>query len=243
MCGRFARGYTWKEVQDWLRLASPADSAQLALSYNVAPMQESPIIRVGEGGQREIAIARWGLVPAWADDSSIGNRLINARGDSVASKPAFRSAFKKRRCLVPISGFYEWQKLPDSKAKQPWYISPARGTIMCLAGLWEKWDKGERPLDTFTIITTDANDFIAALHDRMPVVICAEDFDRWLDPGTASDVLQSLLKPAPEDMLAAHKVDSSINNPRAARNWSHPPRRIDDSAAHIRESPDEGRLW
>jgi len=214
MCGRFARGYTWKEVQDWLRLASPIDLEQLAFSYNVAPTQHSPIIRISETGQREIAIARWGLIPFWADDPSIGSRMINARGDSVASKPAFRSAFKERRCLVPVSGFYEWQRIDGSKTKQPWYIYPAAGKIMCLAGLWERWDKSEQPLETFTIITTEANEFIAPLHDRMPVVICAEDFDRWLDPQTRLEELQSLLAPAPHDMLAAHKVGTRVNSPK-----------------------------
>lgn len=201
-------------MQDWLRLASPIDVEQLAFSYNVAPTQNSPIIRNNEHGRTEVAIARWGLIPFWADDPSIGNRMINARGDSVASKPAFRSAFKKRRCLVPVSGFYEWQTIAGSKVKQPWYIYPAVGKIMCLAGLWERWEKGEEPLDTFTIITTDANDFIAPLHDRMPVVICAEDFDRWLNPATPAEILQTLLAPAPHDMLAAHKVSTRVNSPK-----------------------------
>ena len=201
-------------MQDWLRLAAPIDLEQQTFSFNVAPTQFSPIIRTTEEGRTEIASARWGLVPSWADDPSIGSRMINARGDSVASKPAFRSAFKKRRCLVPISGFYEWQKIAGSKVKQPWYIYPAVGRILCLAGLWERWEKGERPLDTFTIITTQANSFIEPLHDRMPVVICADDFDRWLNPNTPLERLQSLLVPAPHDMLAAHKVSTRVNSPK-----------------------------
>jgi putative SOS response-associated peptidase YedK len=214
MCGRFARGYTWKEVQEWLRLASATDVDQLAFSYNVAPTQNSPVIRVNEDGRKEISMARWGLIPFWAEDPSIGNRMINARADAVASKPAFRNAFKERRCLVPISGFYEWQKISGSKVKQPWYIYPAVGKIMCLAGLWERWDKGDKPLDTFTIITTEANAFIEPLHDRMPVVICAVDVDRWMNPNTPVEKLQSLLVPAPHDMLAAHKVSTRVNSPK-----------------------------
>ena len=214
MCGRFARGYTWKEVQDWLRLASPIDLEQLAFSFNVAPTQNSPIIRTNEVGRTEIAIARWGLIPSWADDASIGNRMINARGDSVAVKPAFRSAFKHRRCLVPVSGFYEWQSIAGSKVKQPWYIYPVSGNIMCLAGIWERWEKAGKPLDSFTIITTEANSFIEPLHDRMPVVICAEDFERWLSPNTPVEKLQSLLAPAPHDLLAAHKVSTRVNSPK-----------------------------
>lgn len=212
MCGRFTREYTWKEVHTFLSVLQSSTGEQLPLSYNVAPTQDSVIARLDDQGQCEIAIARWGLIPHWADDPAIGNRLINARAESLASKPAFRSAFARRRCLVPISGFYEWQKIAGRK--QPWYIHPSRGSIMCLAGLWERWDKGGEPIDTFTIITTNASDNIKDLHDRMPVILSPDEFDAWLNPKAAPEQLNELLDPAPASMLDAYRVSTRVNSPK-----------------------------
>ncbi len=212
MCGRFTREYTWKEVHAFLSVLQSTTGEQLPLSYNVAPTQDSAIARLDEKGQREIVIARWGLIPHWADDPAIGNRMINARSETLASKPAFRSAYSKRRCLVPISGFYEWQKVAGRK--QPWYIHPNRSSIICLAGLWERWDKGGEPIDSFTIITTNASDNIRNLHDRMPVILSPDEFDAWLNPKATPDQLDQLLDPAPLTMLAAHPVSTRVNSPK-----------------------------
>lgn len=212
MCGRFTREYTWKEVHAFLSVLQSSTGAPLPLSYNVAPMQDSAIARLDDKGQREIVIARWGLIPRWADDPSIGNRLINARAETLGGKPSFRTAYARRRCLVPISGFYEWQKIAGGK--QPWYIHPSQSSIICLAGLWERWDKGEKPIDSFTIITTSANDNISKLHGRMPVVLSPDQFDAWLNPQATADDLDSLLAPAPEALLAAHPVSPRVNSPR-----------------------------
>lgn len=217
MCGRYTRRYTRKEVQRFLAFRFPGqvEAPPLEPSYNVAPTQLSPIARRSpETGGVEIAMARWGLIPSWADDPKIGNRLINARADGVADKPAFRSAFRTRRCLVPISGFYEWQAVKGSKAKQPWYIHRADDEITCVAGLWERWDKGDEPVDSFAIVTTDANELVRPIHDRMPVVLEPEDFDTWLDPNTPPEALRALLRPAADGVLTAHRVSTRVNTPK-----------------------------
>lgn len=212
MCGRFTREYTWKEVHAFLSVLQSSAGEQLPLSYNVAPTQDSAIARLDAKGQREIVIARWGLIPHWADDPSIGNRMINARAETLGSKPSFRTAYARRRCLVPISGFYEWQKVGGRK--QPWYIHPSKSSIICLAGLWEHWGKGDEPIDSFTIITTSANEAISALHERMPVILSPPQFDAWLNPQATTDDLDALLAPAPNALLDAHPVSPRVNSPR-----------------------------
>ena len=212
MCGRFTREYTWKEVHAFLSVLQSSTAEQLPRSYNVAPTQDSAIARLDKNGQREIVIARWGLIPHWADEASIGNRLINARAETLGSKPSFRTAYARHRCLVPISGFYEWQK--SAGGKQPWYIHPIRSSIIGLAGLWEHWDKGDKPIDSFTIITTSASEMIRKLHDRMPVILAPEQFDAWLNPQATPDDLDPLLAPAPGAALDAHPVSPRVNSPR-----------------------------
>ena len=158
---------------------------------------------------------RWGLIPWWAKDESGAGRMINARAEGVATKPAFREAFKQRRCLVPVSGFYEWQKTGDSKRKQPWYIGMRSGDPFCMAGLWERWrspDRGE--VHTFTVITAQPNDLMRPLHDRMPVIVPPSDFDRWLNHGERLDALASMLTPFPAGEMEAHPVSSRVNSPR-----------------------------
>ncbi len=230
MCGRFTREYTWKEVHAFLSVLESSTGEPLPLSYNVAPTQDSAIARLDENGQREIVIARWGLIPHWADDPSIGNRMINARGETLGSKPSFRAAYARRRCLVPISGFYEWQKIAGGK--QPWYIHPSRSSIICLAGLWEHWDKGDRPIESFTIITTSANEAIRKLHDRMPVILAPEQFDVWLNPQAMPEDLDPLLAPAPNDALDAHPVSPRVNSPRACDPSLIEPMQGEESGLH-----------
>lgn len=224
MCGRYAF-FTPIDAVTRLFGVTEVHAHELAPRYNIAPTQEVPIVRLsafldeaageaaGHARARELALARWGLVPFWAKDPSIGNRMINARGETVAQKPAFRAAFSKRRCLVPADGFFEWQK--TDAGKQPWYIHAVGGEPLALAGLWELWNPpdGGAPLASCAIITTRANEFMRPLHDRMPVVLDAEARDAWLSGDTSPDQLQALLAPAAEDALEAWPVSRRVNSP------------------------------
>ncbi len=158
-------------------------------------------------------MVRWGLVPSWAKDEKIGARMINARSETAAEKPSFRSAVKARRCLVPASGFYEWVKGPDGK--QPHFIHFADARVFAFAGLWERWSKGESgPLDTFTILTTTPNDLIAGLHDRMPVILPPDNYAEWLEPRPlASDRFQELVMAHPAEGMEAYPVTTRVNRP------------------------------
>lgn len=220
MCGRYAF-YTPIEAVTRLFAVNEVHATDIAPRYNIAPTQEVPIVRSspfhGEGADhaplRELALARWGLVPFWAKELAVGNRMINARAETVADKPAFRAAFRKRRCLVPADGFFEWQRTGDGK--QPWYIHAASGEPLALAGLWELWDGGGEapPVASCTIITTRANEFMRPLHDRMPVVLDADARDAWLDPAAAASALQALLEPPGEALLEAWPVSRRVNSP------------------------------
>ena len=188
---------------------------ELSPRYNVAPSQNIPIVR-DEGEKRRFALARWGLIPHWAKDIKIGYSTINARAETVASKPAFRNAFRHRRCLIPADGFYEWQVIPGSKTKQPWFIVLKDREPMAFAGLWERWRSPEgEELESCSIIVTDANEIMRPIHDRMPVILAPCDWDAWLEPD-AKDVggLQGLLKSYPAEGMAAWPVSTKINSPR-----------------------------
>lgn len=219
MCGRYAF-YTPIEAVTRLFGVSEAHTGELQPRYNIAPTQEVPIVRLSPffeapppAAPRELALARWGLVPFWAKDLKIGNRMINARGETVATKPAFRAAFRNRRCLLPADGFFEWRS--TAAGKQPWYIHAAGGELLAFAGLWELWNppEGGAPVASCTIITTGANRFMRELHDRMPVILDAAGRDAWLDPATPPGALQSLLAPPPEDALEAWPVSRRVNSP------------------------------
>ncbi len=212
MCGRFTlRTPAYKLAEAF----GVEVRANLAARYNIAPSQDVAVLRTGPDNQRELAILRWGLVPGWAKDPAMGNRMINARAETVAEKPAFRAAFRQRRCLIPADGFYEWQKAPDG-SKQPYLIARPDGEPFVMAGLWERWaPAGEEPLETCTIITTEANDTLAPIHHRMPVIVTTVDHDAWLDPAPPSaEALTNLLRPAPDDDLAPLAVDRHVNNAR-----------------------------
>lgn len=213
MCGRFTYTFTWKQLHRLMELTDWPE-VELAPRFNVAPSQAAPVIRQREDGTRTGSMLRWGLIPSWADDAAIGNRLINARGETVAEKPAFRSAFAKRRCIVPISGFYEWKKIEGEKRKQPYWIGRKDREPIALAGLWERWSKGEEPIDSFTLITTEPNALMATLHDRMPVILDPGAFARWLDPAqTDVGALQSLIRPAPDEAFEVYPVSTQVNSP------------------------------
>ncbi len=214
MCGRYTYLFTWKQLHRLMRL-SDVPPEDLTPRYNVAPTQLVPAVRQDASGGRHGVILRWGLIPSWATDPSIGGRMINARGESVAEKPAFRTALSRRRCLVPVSGFYEWQVIPGQKAKQPWWIGRTDREPFAIAGLWERWTKGPEPLETFTLITTTPNDLMAPLHDRMLVIVAPQDYDLWLDPAiTDSAAVTPLLRPAPVDGLEAYPISTRVNSPR-----------------------------
>jgi putative SOS response-associated peptidase YedK len=178
--------------------------------FNVAPTQDVLTVRLDQAGRREVARLRWGLVPSWAQDLKIGNRLLNARAETVADKPSFRSAFKAgRRCLIVADGFYEWKA--EGKIKQPFHIRRPSGELFAFAGLWEKWDGADKPVESCTILTTGANARLAGLHDRMPVILTTPaEFEQWM---TAADV-KPLLRPLPDDALDYGPANPFVNNPR-----------------------------
>jgi putative SOS response-associated peptidase YedK len=166
-----------------------------------------------EQGERLLEMRRWGLVPGWARDPRVGNRMINARSETVAERPAFRTAFRVRRCLVPADGFYEWAGGPGPR--QPYYIALADGSPFAIAGLWEQWSReGNDVIESCTLLTTRANERVAAVHDRMPVILEAEDYERWLDPALRDpDRLRDMLRPLPAERLALHAVSRRVNDP------------------------------
>ena len=210
MCGRFALIVDASVLADVFDVDPPRD---LQPRFNIAPTQNTPVVRAGDDG-REISMRRWGLVPSWAKDIKMGARMINARGETVAEKPSFRSAVKTRRCLVPASGFYEWVKTSDGK--QPHFIHFADGRTFAFGGLWERWSKSEdHPVETFTIITTSPNPLIADLHDRMPVILDPSSWEKWLEPEPlAPDDLESLLEPHSAEGMETYPVSRHVNSPR-----------------------------
>ncbi len=191
------------------------DAPPLAPRFNIAPTQPVAAVRlVPESGQRQLAFLKWGLVPAWAKDRTIGNRLINARAESVAEKPAFRAAFRRRRCLVVADGFYEWQR--SGARKQPYFIRLRDDRPFAIAGLWESWEgPAHSALETCTLITTGPNELMEPIHNRMPVILARDDYDRWLDPAIQEpDALCPLLRPYPTSAMLALPVSPHVNNPR-----------------------------
>jgi putative SOS response-associated peptidase YedK len=208
MCGRFAFYSPREAVLAVFGVEFPQDFAP---RYNIAPTQDVAAIRCDAHGARQPAMLRWGLIPSWARDPAIGNRMINARGETLAEKPAFRSAFRRRRCLVLASGFYEWRG--TDRGKQPYYIAAADGRPIAFAGLWERWEKGERPVETCTIVTTGANRVLRELHDRMPVILAPEAAIEWLAQDAPAERLAGLLQPAADELLAARPVSRAVNSP------------------------------
>lgn len=228
MCGRFTQRLSWAELHELMDLIGAPGNLQPR--YNVAPGQEVAVVRAAEPGRRSggrLSMLRWGLIPAWAKDPAIGNRLINARSETVAEKPAFRAAYRRRRCLVPADGFYEWQRIPPRTAirgsgtRQPWLFGLRDGSSFAFAGLWERWSAPEgpapagslfgpepgKPVETFTILTTAANETVAPVHGRMPVILPSDAWGPWL----AGEDMP--LGPYPADEMHAHPVSTLVNKP------------------------------
>ncbi len=217
MCGRFARKSTQEILAEWFDL-DLEEMPWFAPSYNVAPQSTQPVVRLNpDTGSREMALLRWGLVPFWSRDSKIAYSTINARAEEAASKPAYREALKRRRCLIPADAFYEWQRL-DLKTKQPFAFALVSGAPYAFAGLWESWRPKEPadtpPLETFTILTTDSNELMEPVHNRMPVILEPKDYDRWLDPGDPARPPIDLLRPYPAERMRAWPVDDRVGNVR-----------------------------
>jgi len=201
--------------------------------FNIAPSQPVAVVRVGNGAAawgREIVWMRWGLVPSWAKDPEIGNRLINARSETAPQKPAFRAAFRRRRCLIAADGFYEWQG--KRRPKQPFFIRRTDDRPFAFAGLWESWEGADHSgLQTCTILTTEPNELIRPIHNRMPVIVSAEHYDRWLDPAQEkTEGLMELLRPYPPGELELYPVALHVNSP------------TNDDPRCIEPLPDDGRL-
>ncbi len=216
MCGRFTLALSPEELAQLMALDAALD-LELGLHprFNIAPGQDIvAAVQETPDGPREARAFRWGLVPSWAEDPAIGNRLINARAETAPAKPSFRDAYRRRRCLVPADGFYEWQR--HGGRKQPWLFRVIDEPGFCMAGLWETWSPpGVEPLHTCTLLTTAANALLRPVHERMPVILNRDDYERWLtaQPDAAAG-LRDLLRPFPAEAMTAWPVSPQVNNPR-----------------------------
>ena len=211
MCGRFT--LTDPDADLAVQFSLP-EIPEMPPRYNIAPTQPVAAVRVSpESAQREMAFLRWGLIPFWAQDLKIGARMINARSETAAEKPAFRAAFRRRRCLVVADGFYEWQK--QNGTKQPFYIHLRDAHPFALAGLWEHWEgPGGDVIESCTLLTTQPNELLKPLHNRMPVILHPRDYELWLDPEVQQvDSLKPLLQPYPPDTMDAYPVSRWVNSP------------------------------
>lgn len=233
MCGRYASSRSPDDLAEEFEVVDSRLDKPLAPDYNVAPTKEVyAVLERGSKDQpeeppaRQLRTLRWGLVPSWAKDPGIGSKMINARMETVAEKPAFRKAFAVRRCLLPADGYFEWYptSVPGKSGKplkQPFYIHPADGSVMAMAGLYEIWKDPTRDDDdpdrfrwTCTVLTTDAPDDLGKIHDRMPLLVTRDNRDAWLDPGTEKDRLLDLLVPAQQTGLQAYPVSPAVGNVR-----------------------------
>ncbi len=212
MCGRYTLQASPEELVEQFGIDEPP---LFKPRFNIAPSQSVAVVRLHpDTARRELVQLHWGLIPSWAKDPRIGNQMINAKAETVATKPSFRSAFRKRRCLILASGFYEWQQ--QGKQKQPMYILLRDQRPFAFAGLWERWEpKGGEPVESCTIITTEPNEFMRPIHNRMPVILALQNYDLWLDSAAKqTDALQALLKPYPTEEMEAYPISKMVNNPR-----------------------------
>lgn len=211
MCGRFTETATIEKLARDLNIPRDFFPRKIVPRYNIAP--SFPVLTIREQAGFKIDFMKWGLIPSWAKDPAIGNRMINARSETVADKPSFRSPFKKNRCLIPADGFYEWKK--EGKAKQPYYIRMKSGEVFTFAGLWSHWKSPDgSEVVSCTILTTGPNPLMQPIHDRMPVIIAPSKRSEWLDVTTFNpESLMVLLKPYPEKEMDAYPVTTYVNKP------------------------------
>ncbi|MDG2283642.1 MAG: SOS response-associated peptidase [Longimicrobiales bacterium] len=209
MCGRYTLAAPPSDLVEAFNLPEP--TFEWSSRFNVAPGQFAPVVAEDRHGRR-MGLMTWGLIPNWMDEP--GRGFINARAESAATKRSFREAFARRRCLVPADGFYEWQRSSDRATKTPFWIHPGAEGVVSFAGLWERWSRsGQAPRHTFTILTTDANEDVRELHDRMPAVIAAADRAKWLDRAASPDALRTLLAPSPRGTFTSYPVSTRVNKP------------------------------
>jgi len=226
MCCRVAQGSAKGKAKK--KVKAKGQAPDVAPRLNLAPTQNA-LVAVHDSGDTQLEAMRWGLIPPWAKDRSIGAKLANARAETIDEKPSFRKPFQRRRCLLPVDGYYEWESRPSGK--QPVYYSMHDGDLFCLAGLWETWTAPEQAtepelpglelgqaepetLRTFTVITTTPNRLAKRVHDRMPVIVHPDDYDRWLSPESKTDDLRRLLQPFDAESMREHYVTPRMNNPR-----------------------------
>ena len=209
MCGRF----TLTKIDDLVEVFELDERPDLLPRYNIAPTHDAPVVRLARDGSRRLGMMHWGLIPYWSGPPDNPARMINARCETVDRRPAFRDAFRRRRCLVPADGFYEWKKTDGRR--QPYHFTLAEGGLFAFAGLWERWRDGEGgSKESFTILTTDSNDTVAEIHDRMPVILAPERFAIWLDREAPASALRALMAPFPSDRMRARPVSRLVNSPR-----------------------------
>ena len=211
VCGRITQDLDLRTLFAMYGLSPALPALNLAPRYNGCPTQEFVACRSGREGPT-LAKLRWGLVPLWAKDLKMGARMINARCETVHEKPAFRSAFRRRRCAIPVNGWFEWRR--DGGEKQPYWIRPENAEAVSLAGLWERWEKGEEPVETFTILTTAASRELADIHDRQPVIIDESEVDAWLDPASPFERLLEMARAAFPGPFDRWRVSRAVNNSR-----------------------------
>ena len=211
MCGRFALKAPPRSIQEHFHLP---ERVNLSPRYNIAPSQAIAVVRHLPGkSSRQLDLLRWGLIPGWAKDMKVGYKMINARAETLAQKPSFRAAFKKRRCLIAADGFYEWKH--SGKTKQPFYVHLKNGAVFAFAGLWESWKSPEgSTIESCTIITTAPNGLLQKIHDRMPVILPPEQYETWLQDSTPEHSLQQLLMPYPAEAMEAYRVGPEVNSPK-----------------------------
>ena len=211
MCGRFALKAPPRTIQEHFHLP---ETIELSPRFNIAPSQTIAVVRCLQGEKtRQLVMLRWGLIPPWAKDMKIGYKMINARSETLAQKPSFRTAFKKRRCLIAADGFFEWKHA--GKAKEPFFVQLKGGAVFGFAGLWESWKSPDANIvESCTVITTSANKLIREIHDRMPVILLPEDYETWLQDSAPEQTLQQLLAPYPADKMEMYRVSSGVNSPK-----------------------------
>ena len=218
MCGRYVAATPVDKLAEQF-LVEEVKVAVHEASFNVAPTDEVLAVAVGRDGARQLGSFRWGLVPSWAKDTTVGSRMINLRSETVSEKPSFRRTLSRRRCILPADGFYEWKAMGKGRKKQPFFVRARDGSVLAIAGLWEVWKpQGEEDADwlrTCTVITTEPNDVVRPIHDRMPVILPPAAWDTWLDQSNQDpDDLAKVLVPAPGDLLEAYPVGFDVNDVR-----------------------------